>query len=330
MADQDPLAQLEAENAALKAELDEFRTSSKELEEELERELERAQAENGTLKARADQARKEADDWKERFNALQRSSAGQISELELERDALRAQAAKDASRIRELEIGNDELEMATRVAMSSIQDLQTKYNQTLERMVYLQEELDVAKEMSDDLQRMKDELRDANLEISVLRSRSNSANSSPGPSPHRPAPMPGISERGDATPSPSPAPGAPVSPTALAESLSNITLESPKPPETPQKPAAAPAVPQTPSTPSAALALVNSVTSASVGVITDLLSKAKAIEGRLAAARAKYISPLLIPSADSKSGQTDAASDGSNDTRLPGAWDIERTPPAAT
>ena len=61
------VAQLREENAALRAELDDFRQSSKELEEELERELERAGKDLETTKSKLDQARRETEDWKVDF-----------------------------------------------------------------------------------------------------------------------------------------------------------------------------------------------------------------------------------------------------------------------
>jgi len=273
----------------VRAEYEDFQLSSKELEEELERELERTQTESTTWEKKHDSARNEAEQWKSRHGEAMSSIAG----LESERDSLKSRLAKDAARIRELEIFNDELESASRAALTSISDLEKRYNATLEKMVFLQEELEATQGLEGDLQRVRDELRDAEIEIGVLRSRggSPSGTGSPGP----PAREPTLSAASLAAslstlnlseqlisgvvPGPSDSSPPASQPTPVRTPISQ-TGANPVP-STPVKPQPAKSSPGTPS----AFALVSSVTSASVSAISDLLGKARAIEGRLAAAR---------------------------------------------
>jgi FtsZ-binding cell division protein ZapB len=68
------------------------------------------------------------------------------------------------------------LERKIRITSSTCQDLQVKYNQLLEKNVYLQQEVENKMELIVTIQRIKDELKDANIELAVLRSKLNDTN----------------------------------------------------------------------------------------------------------------------------------------------------------
>lgn len=261
----------------------------------------------------------------------------QIDALESQISTLQSQLKTAQARVLDLEIGNDALESASRTALASVQELKERYEKTLEKLAFAQEELERAGGWWEEVERMRGELRgqfwatssyrgsiltvpcqlrwaDANLEISVLRSRPTSASSTPQASPtQRPPPLleqptaeelaaslealelaglPASDSLDSLTAAASPASTAPMPSTPSPRSRSPALQSSPSaagpkplpsvPPLTPLK--LRTSTPTAPSTPSA-ISMFSSVTSASVTALTDLLGKAKQIETRLAAAR---------------------------------------------
>ncbi|KAH7106710.1 hypothetical protein BKA62DRAFT_213581 [Auriculariales sp. MPI-PUGE-AT-0066] len=150
-------------------ELDDFQHSSKELEEELERELERTERAQEDLKNKAARAESEREDWKSRFMTLQTQHNTTTTSLQRELDTLRQTHHGLKSQMRELEIGNDDLEGRERAVASSLADLESRYSKVLEEKILLEQELLDKASLEEECQRLKDDVRDLNEEVFVLK-----------------------------------------------------------------------------------------------------------------------------------------------------------------
>ncbi|KAI0375342.1 hypothetical protein BV20DRAFT_960458 [Pilatotrama ljubarskyi] len=155
--------------AETRAELDDFHHSSKELEEELERELERTEKAQQELKVKVARAEQERDDWKAKFMSLQTTHNTTTTSLQRELDKLRQDYQKIKVQLRELEMGNDDLERSERAISSSLADMEQKYARVLEEKILLEHELLDKANVEEEAQRIRDELRDANEEIAILK-----------------------------------------------------------------------------------------------------------------------------------------------------------------
>ncbi|CUA72771.1 Nuclear distribution protein nudE homolog 1 [Ustilago maydis 521] [Rhizoctonia solani] len=152
-----------------RAELDEFQTSSKELEEELERELETTERQMTDLRNRVERVERERDDCKSKLSNLQGTHNTTVNSLQRELDALRQQYSLMKVQLRELEVGNDDLERSERAVSSSLADLEARYARALEEKILLEHELQDRAALEEDMQRLKDELREANEESAIFR-----------------------------------------------------------------------------------------------------------------------------------------------------------------
>ena len=159
-----------------KNELDDFHQSSKELEEELERELQRTEKAQQELKVKVERAEGERDSWKARrvlfllmiylsvpiqskFMSLQTNHNTTTTSLQRELDSLRQENQKMKVQLRELEMGNDDLERNERAVASSLSDIEAKYARALEEKILLEHELLDKAHIEEECQRLKDEFR---------------------------------------------------------------------------------------------------------------------------------------------------------------------------
>ncbi|KAH9837086.1 uncharacterized protein C8Q71DRAFT_756756 [Rhodofomes roseus] len=165
--------------AETRAELDDFHGSSKELEEELERELERTEKAQQDLKVKVARAEHERDEWKSKFMSLQTTHNMTTTSLQRELDTLRGEHQKIKVQLRELEMGNDDLERNERAISSSLADVESKYGRVLEEKILLEHELMDKANVEEECQRLKDELRDANEEINIMKDQLAAAQSRP-------------------------------------------------------------------------------------------------------------------------------------------------------
>ncbi|KAF9822021.1 hypothetical protein IEO21_00015 [Rhodonia placenta] len=200
--------------AETRAELDDFHHSSKELEEELERELERTEKAQQDLKVKVARAEQERDEWKAKFMSLQTTHNTTTTSLQRELDTLRGDYQRIKIQLRELEMGNDDLERNERAIASSLADIEGKYARVLEEKILLEHELLDKANVEEESQRLKDELRDANEEINILKDQLGAAHARPT----------------TATESGSSAPSSIVSPSTPSVSEDNL-LNIPIPPD---------------------------------------------------------------------------------------------------
>ncbi|KAF8078502.1 hypothetical protein FPV67DRAFT_1465462 [Lyophyllum atratum] len=155
--------------AETRAELDDFHHASKELEAELENELQRTEKAQQDLKVKAIRAESERDDWKSKFMSLQTNHNTTTASLQRELDKLRQDYQQTKIQLRDLEMGNDDLERNERAVSSSLADMEAKYSRALEEKILLEHELLEKASLEEESQRLRDELRDANVEISILK-----------------------------------------------------------------------------------------------------------------------------------------------------------------
>ncbi|KAI0094642.1 hypothetical protein BDY19DRAFT_879925 [Irpex rosettiformis] len=156
-------------------ELDDFQVSSRELEEELERELARTEQAQQDLKVKAARAEHERDEWKSKFMTLQTMHNTTSTSLQRELDTLRRDYQEIKVQLRELEMGNDDLERNERAISSSLADVEQKYSRVLEEKILLEHELLDKAHLEEECQRLKDELRDANEEITIVKEHLSAA-----------------------------------------------------------------------------------------------------------------------------------------------------------
>ncbi|KAG0200473.1 NADH:ubiquinone oxidoreductase [Mortierella sp. NVP41] len=169
---------IELELAETKFALEEFQFSSKELEEELEKEIDSTERRYNEIKIRNESMRQEVEEWKEKYHQSIKESNTNINQLTRQLEQLRQQTENFIKKERELEQDNDDLENKGRAAQWSLQELERKYNVALEKQAMLENEVVAKTALSEEVQRLKDELRDTNVELAVMKSNQAALKSS--------------------------------------------------------------------------------------------------------------------------------------------------------
>lgn len=151
-----------------KEELEEFQEGSRELETELEAQLEQVESKNKELKSLTNRLQMENDHIKDKLELCSREYNNQINELETELSSIKNIKDKLAKYVRELEQQNDDLERAKRSTLASLEDFESRMNAAIERNAFLESELDEKEALKSAVQRLKDETRDLRSELNVL------------------------------------------------------------------------------------------------------------------------------------------------------------------
>jgi len=151
-----------------KEELDEFQEGSRELEAELEAQLEQAEIKTKELKAISNRLQLENEQLKDKLEQCTREYHFQINELETELSEIKGIKEKLHKYVRELEQQNDDLERAKRSTLASLEDFEGRMNAAIERNAFLESELDEKETLKMAVQRLKDETRDLRSELKVL------------------------------------------------------------------------------------------------------------------------------------------------------------------
>jgi chromosome segregation ATPase len=94
-----------------------------------------------------------------KFVSLQTTHNTTTTSLQRELDTLRQDYQKIKVQLRELEMGNDDLERNERAVSSSLADIESKYSRALEEKILLEHELLDKANLEEECQRLKDELR---------------------------------------------------------------------------------------------------------------------------------------------------------------------------
>ncbi|GAA5827208.1 hypothetical protein JCM3770_000324 [Rhodotorula araucariae] len=135
------------------------------------------------------------------------------------------------AKLRDIELDNDDLEKSDREKDSSLHDLETRYNKALERIALLEQDLVNKAHLEEHVQRLKDDLRDVNEELSITRMQLAALSPAPN-SPAAPLASSSLATLDDAaTPALDPAPIP--APTLLSTRIRTSTLSSPSPSPSP-------------------------------------------------------------------------------------------------
>ncbi|GAA6014436.1 hypothetical protein JCM11491_007053 [Sporobolomyces phaffii] len=161
---------LQSQLLAAEEDIKDFTESSKELQNELEQELERMEKAEKGMRRELEMVQGDREDWKTKYTSALRDHTTTITHMQRELESLRTSEKKLRDRLRDMELDNDDLEKSEREKDSSLQDLENRYNKSLERIALLEEELVTKAQLEEEVQRLKDELRDLNEELAIVRS----------------------------------------------------------------------------------------------------------------------------------------------------------------
>ncbi|KAI5481632.1 hypothetical protein MNV49_002858 [Pseudohyphozyma bogoriensis] len=153
--------------------LNEFSESSKELQDELEKELARMEKGEKDMVKGLEDARNETEQWKTKYTAGLRDHTTTMTHMQRELETLRTSEKTLRTRLRDMELDNDDLEKSEREKDSSLQNLETRYGKSIERIALLEEELVTKAQLEEEVQRLKDELRELEEEVAIMRNQIN-------------------------------------------------------------------------------------------------------------------------------------------------------------
>ncbi|KAK0838801.1 NADH:ubiquinone oxidoreductase [Friedmanniomyces endolithicus] len=155
----------------LETDLADFQASSKELEEQLERDIEAAEKNERKLKAQVEKLGFEVEEWKTKHKRAKGEANSAQNALQKEITTLRESNRALQLKLRDVEVVNDDYERQARNTESSLEDLESKYNVTIERGVMQEEEIKTGEQEREALrietQRLRDELGDLKVESEI-------------------------------------------------------------------------------------------------------------------------------------------------------------------
>ncbi|CAG8599321.1 1735_t:CDS:2 [Diversispora eburnea] len=167
----DKNSSLEEELLETQNELEEFQTSSREYEAELVKELEASEKHLAELRTKKEILKNEVEEWKAKYYQAKTEYNVTTTQMQRELDSLRSIEKQYIIKTRDLELYNDDLERNERAAISSLQDLENKYNKVIERNAILENELEARNNLIVQVQRLKDELQDVNIELAIMKNK---------------------------------------------------------------------------------------------------------------------------------------------------------------
>lgn len=172
---EEALAWYKSQYEELEQELKEFQQSSKELEAELEKDLDAADKRERALQQKAEGLSYEVEEWKRKYKESKSEANAAQSSLEKEITALRETNRTLQLKLRDIEVANDDFERQARNTSSSLEDLESKYNVAIERAVMMEEEIKIGEQERERLrveaQRLREELSDLKIEAEILQSK---------------------------------------------------------------------------------------------------------------------------------------------------------------
>ncbi|KAF9200057.1 NADH:ubiquinone oxidoreductase [Haplosporangium sp. Z 27] len=303
---------VEEDLADTRYQLEEFQQSSKELEDELEKEVESTERRYNEIRIRNDAMRQEVDEWKEKYHRAIKDSNTNINQLTRQLEALKQQTEMFIKKERALEQDNDDLERTERATKWSLQELEIKYNAAVEKTAILESEVATKAQLTEEVQRLKDELRDANVELAVMKSNQSSMNngSSASISSHQGS---NTSFSGTASYRSPIGSNYEAMPSLRARLAKNSTLQRSSARLSESTPTAGGLVTGAPNNP--------------VKAVQDMVGRVKSLEARLASCRS-LVTPLLqpppsystsIPHGSGRSGSTASSTISSTSSSRPGS-----------
>lgn len=146
----------------------EFQTSSKELEAVMESELEMNEKKLKEVTSQFNRMKTDHEDAMDKSRRITEDSGKMIHRLQEETESLRTSTKDLKKEKQKLEQENDNLERKLRETDAAYQDLSEKMNRLLEENAHLQTELEEKNRLNQEtIQRLKDDIRDLRLELSL-------------------------------------------------------------------------------------------------------------------------------------------------------------------
>ncbi|ATY65008.1 RING finger membrane [Cordyceps militaris] len=172
---EDALSWYKSQYVQLEVELAEFRESSRELEQELEKDIERAEKQERVFQERAEALGFEVEEWKRKYKESKTEAASAQNALEKEITVLRNTNRALQMKLRDSEVANDDFERQARNTTSSLEDMESKFNQAIERGVIMDEEMQQGEQERERLriesQRLREELGDLKIEAELMQDK---------------------------------------------------------------------------------------------------------------------------------------------------------------
>ncbi|KAL8750088.1 MAG: hypothetical protein Q9199_007293 [Rusavskia elegans] len=240
-----------AQYEQLEAELADFQASSRELESELERDIEAAEKRERQLQEKIESLGYEVEEWKTKYKQSKIEANNAQNFLQKEITALRETNRTMQLKLRDIEVANDDFERQARHTTSSLEDLESKYNVSIERGVMFEEEIKVGENEREALrietQRLRDELGDLRIEAEIRQDKLRRAEAAAEESQQRrkTAPIDSTNKRPQSATSEQSQPTTTSSPTVATpptKSASSTVSETPTPPSPPTSDHLVPAV----------------------------------------------------------------------------------------
>ena len=153
------------------AELIEYQESSRELELELQKQLELSEKRNQELNAVNCRLQRDYEELKSKCSRERQDLIGKVEELSQELQSQKGHNQTLTEGIRNLEQMNDDLERSKRALAATLEDFETKFNSQIEKNVLLENELGEKSELEEVIQRLKDEARDLREELLVQQQK---------------------------------------------------------------------------------------------------------------------------------------------------------------
>ncbi|CAF1031017.1 unnamed protein product [Adineta ricciae] len=152
----------------LENEFDEYQQSSLNYEQELEVQLK--QLDNQTHRYQQDLfvERTQNEQYRERTEQTIKQFDKRFDQIQEELNACKNLNEKLTHYIRELEQTNDDLERSKRTLLDSLSTFETRLNRALEQNALLENELDEKQQLTETVQRLRDETRELREELDVL------------------------------------------------------------------------------------------------------------------------------------------------------------------
>ncbi|KYQ93543.1 Lis-interacting protein [Tieghemostelium lacteum] len=150
----------------------EYQEFSKQLEEEMERELKACEKKYADMQSQHMRLKNDHENILDKLNGVSKESSKLITNLQDEISKLQTTKQTLLEERRKLEQENDYLERRERASSASINDLTEKLDRVVEENVWMQSELEESKEAADEtIQRLRDDIRDLRQELSVRERR---------------------------------------------------------------------------------------------------------------------------------------------------------------
>ncbi|KAJ9114173.1 hypothetical protein QFC20_001689 [Naganishia adeliensis] len=123
------------------------------------------------LEQQLTKTREELEELKQKRVQEVKEQNANVSTMQRKIENLEKEVEDRKQAIVKLEMGNDDLERSQRNALSSFLDLESQHNRMLEEKILLEQDLEGKRQLEEDMQRLKDELRDQTLETAILKTQ---------------------------------------------------------------------------------------------------------------------------------------------------------------